>query len=214
MTVRDIQQFLEDWAPAWTAWERDNVGLQIGDPEQPAHHVLVALDVTPEVVREAVTKKAQVILSHHPLLFRPPKTVRTDEPLGSMVHALARHRISVVSAHTNLDFAKGGVSFALASRLGLINVRFLNHLKNHLAKLVVFVPESHVEQITSAMAHAGAGVIGEYTDCSFRTMGTGTYRGSQHARPYLGKPLKLEHVPEVRLEMILPRALSGRVIAG
>ncbi len=213
MTVRDIQRFLEDWAPAWTAWEQDNVGLQIGDPDQRVRRVLVALDVTPPVVGEAVRKKAEVIVSHHPLLFRPPKAVRTDEPTGAMLHALARHGISVLSAHTNLDFARGGVSHALASRLGLINVRFLNHLADRLAKIVVFVPESHVEQVTSAMGQAGAGIIGQYTDCSFRSMGTGTYRGSEHARPYLGKPLRLEHVPEVRLELVAPRALTGRVIA-
>jgi dinuclear metal center YbgI/SA1388 family protein len=213
MRVGDIQRFLEDWAPPWAAEERDNVGLHLGDPAQRATHVLVALDVTPEVVREAIRKKAQLIVSHHPLLFRPPRSLRTDHVLGAMVHALARSGIAVLSAHTNLDFAPDGVSFALAARLGLTNVRFLHHLQDRLAKLVVFVPESHVEQVAAAMARAGAGIIGQYSDCSYRIAGTGTFRGSARTRPHLGKPLRLERVNEIRLEMLLPRVISERVIA-
>jgi dinuclear metal center YbgI/SA1388 family protein len=212
MTVREIHRFLDSWAPAWTSWERDNVGLQVGDPDQSVRHVLVTLDVTPEVVEEAAAKKAQLILSHHPLLFRPPKNLRRDEPLGAMVHTLAAKRISVISAHTNLDFATGGVSFALASRLGIINAQFLSPLKGLHSKIVVFVPESHVESVTSMMAQAGAGVIGDYSDCSFQVAGRGTFRGSEQSRPYLGKPLTRQQVPEIRLEMVLPRALTGKVV--
>ncbi len=212
MTVGDILQLLEDWAPAWTAWERDNVGLQIGDPRQRVTHALVALDVTPEVIREAIRLRAGAIISHHPLLFRPPTTVRTDEPVGMMLHTLARHGISVVSAHTNLDFARGGVSFALGARLGLVSLRFLRHLTDLLSKIVVFVPPTHVEEVSAAMARSGAGIIGQYSDCSFRSPGTGTFRGSEQARPYLGKPLALEHVEEVRLEMVSPRSSTDRVI--
>ena len=212
MTVRDIGQFLEDWAPAWTAWENDVVGLQIGDPGRAVRRVLVSLDVTPDVVREAAAMGAELILSHHPILLRPPKSIRTDEPLGALLHELARKRISVLSAHTNLDFAIGGVSFALARALGLAGARFLSHRKGLLAKLVVFVPETHADVVADALAQAGAGVIGQYTDCSFRTPGTGTYRGSRDSHPFLGKPMVLEHTAEVRLEMIVPRALVGGAV--
>ena len=212
MTVRDIGQFIEDWAPAWTAWDNDAVGLQIGEPTRHVGRVLVALDVTPEVVREAAALRAELILSHHPMLLRPPKSIRTDEPLGSMLHELARKRISVISAHTNLDFASDGVSFALASRLGLTGPRFLSHRTGLLAKLVVFVPETHADAVADAMARSGAGVIGQYSDCSFRSTGTGTFRGSETSRPFLGKPMVLEHAPEVRLEMIVPRALVAATV--
>lgn len=212
MTVRDIGQFLEEWAPAWTSWEDDVVGLQIGEPSRSVRRALVALDVTPEVVREAAAMGAELIVSHHPMLLRAPKRIRSDEPLGAMLHQLARKRISVFSAHTNLDFAYGGVSFALAAALGLVGARFLSQRKGLLAKLVVFVPETHADAVADAMARAGAGLIGHYSDCSFRSTGTGTFRGSKDAHPFFGKPMVLEHAAEVRLEMIVPRALVASAV--
>ncbi|HEY4612723.1 MAG TPA: Nif3-like dinuclear metal center hexameric protein [Bacteroidota bacterium] len=213
MTIADIEQIVESWAPKWTAWERDNVGLQIGNRLQHVGRVLVALDVTEKIVAEAKSKKVDLIVSHHPLLFRPLSTITTANESGRMVLQLAQSNIGVYSAHTNLDFTNGGVSFALAKTLGLNNIKFLSPLQGTLAKIVVFVPSSYVERVAEAMSQAGAGIIGEYDSCSFRLRGVGTFRGSSRSKPFTGKAGTLETVDEIRLEMIAPRATVNTVVA-
>ncbi len=212
MKLADIEQFFETWAPRWTAWERDNVGIQVGRRSHTVRRVLVALDVTPEVIEEARKQKADTIVSHHPLLFRPPPSVSDTDSVGSMVLSLAEQKIALYSAHTNLDSAPDGVSFALARALGILKPRFLAPLKDSLVKIAVFVPESHVERVARAMSEAGAGIIGEYASCSFRLGGKGTFRGSASSRPFSGKPLQLEVVDETKLEMLVPRADVNAVV--
>lgn len=213
MTIDDLAKALEEWAPRWIAWERDNVGLQVGDGKRTVRRLLVTLDVTPQIVEEAIKKKIDLIVSHHPLLFRAPKSITTADTLGAMLLQLLEHRIAVYSAHTNIDFAKGGVSFVLAEKLGLKDIGFLSPLNDQTAKLAVFVPVGHVNQVAQAMSEAGAGVIGDYTGCSFRLRGTGTFKGSASANPFLGKKGQLETAEETRLEMIAPRALIPTVVA-
>ncbi len=205
MTVAELAQYLEDWAPKWSAWERDNVGLQMGDRRKKVRSVLLTLDITESVAQEAISRRADLIVSHHPLLFRPLTTVTSQDTIGRIVLSLAKKDIAVYSAHTNLDFTTDGVSFVLARTLGLRRVRFLAPLRETLAKIVVFVPESHVEAVTSAMAGAGGGTIGEYSSCSFRSRGRGTFIGSEQTNPYAGKAGTLEQVDEIRLEMVVPR---------
>ncbi len=212
MKLAEIEQFLESWAPRWTAWERDNVGLQIGRRSRKVRNVLVALDVTPEIVGEAIRKKVDLIVSHHPLLFRPPSSISDSNPVGSLLLSLAEHRIALYSAHTNLDSAPDGVSFALARALGVQKPAFLAPMKDSLVKLAVFVPAGYVERVTEAMAEAGGGIVGEYDACSFRVGGKGTFRGSDKSNPFVGKPGQLEEVEETRLEMIVPRARVNAVV--
>jgi dinuclear metal center YbgI/SA1388 family protein len=206
MTVEHVAKILESWAPKWIAWERDNVGLQVGYLHQKVSRILVALDVTEKIITEAATRRADLIISHHPLLFRPPRTITSADSVGKLVLLLAEKRISLYSAHTNLDFTKGGVSFELGRALGLTNIRFLAPLKDLFAKVVVFVPATHVDKVREAMAGAGAGIIGEYESCSFGIEGTGTFRGSSETKPYVGSSGRFETVREIRLEMIAPRA--------
>jgi dinuclear metal center YbgI/SA1388 family protein len=213
MKLAEIEQFFESWVPRWTAWERDNVGLQVGRRSRRVKSVLVALDVTPEIVGEAIRKKVDLIVSHHPLLFRPPSSISDSNPVGSLLLSLAEHRIALYSAHTNLDSASDGVSFALARSLGVQKPVFLAPMKDSLVKLAVFVPAGHVERVTAAMAERGAGIIGEYESCSFRLDGKGTFRGSEKSKPFRGKPQQLEEVEETRLEMIVPRARVNTVVA-
>ncbi|MGH2568537.1 MAG: Nif3-like dinuclear metal center hexameric protein [Bacteroidota bacterium] len=213
MTIADIEQIVETWAPKWTAWERDNVGLQLGDRTRKISKVLVALDVTEQIVQEARSKKVELIVSHHPLLFRPPSSITTANEVGRMVLKLAESKIAVYSAHTNVDFARDGVSFTLAKTLGLRSIRFLSPLKETLAKVVVFVPAQFADSVADAMSSAGAGIIGNYLACSFQSKGTGTFCGSAQTKPYAGKAGNRETVDEVRLEMIAPRARTNDVIA-
>jgi dinuclear metal center YbgI/SA1388 family protein len=211
--VINIIQLFEDWAPKWVAWEKDNVGLQVGDMQNRVTKILVTLDVTRQIVNEAITQKAELIVSHHPLLFRPPSSITANDPVGELVLRLAEHKIALFSAHTNLDFTQGGVNFALAEILGLKNIRFLTPLKNSLAKIVVFIPDVYVERVIYAMTQAGAGIIGKYSSCSFSTKGTGGFYGSAASHPFLGKRGNLESVEETRLEMIAPRAIVPDAVA-
>ncbi len=212
MNVRDIQALIESWAPREIAWERDNVGLQCGDPLAEVHRILVVLDVTEGVVAEAHRRKADLLVSHHPLLFRPVQSIHPGTPTGRCLRALIADNISLLSAHTNLDFTRGGTSFALAEALGLENVRFLHRPYRTQKKIVTFVPPSHVDAVAEAMARAGAGIIGNYERCSFRTTGTGTFQGNPSSNPAIGTRGILEEVPEVRLEMVTQQWDVDRVI--
>jgi len=212
MTVRELLEIVESWAPRGVAWEKDNVGMQCGDPELAIRGVLVALDATPGVVAETIRQKANVVLTHHPLLFRPLQRIELQTDQGQMIRSLLTAGVTLISAHTNLDFSEGGTSHRLAARIGLRNVEFLHQPYRTQKKIVTYVPASHVEAVAEAMANAGAGVIGEYDHCSFRLEGIGTFRGSENASPAIGTRGKYEHVPETRLEMLAHAWEVDRVI--
>ncbi len=212
MNVRDIADLVEEWAPPELAWERDNAGLQVGSFRRRVKRVLIALDLTDEVVEEAIRKKADLIITHHPLLYHPLKTVQPDERVGRIVVMLVRANIAVYAAHTNLDFAEGGVSAVLAKRLGLKDIRVLDPARQILKKISVFVPPDHLEPVLASMAGAGAGQIGKYDECSFGTEGTGTFRPMAGAEPYIGAVGRREATREIRLEMIAPAWKVGDVV--
>jgi dinuclear metal center YbgI/SA1388 family protein len=205
MKVRDIIEILEAWAPRGIAWEQDNVGLQCGSPDATVRGILVCLDPTERVIAEARTKKANLVVSHHPLFFKPVTAVTTANGTGRCLEALIRNGIALYSAHTNLDFTEGGTSFALASTLGVKNPRFLHTPYQLQRKVVTFVPASHADRVATAMAMAGGGIIGKYDNCSFRTAGTGTFRGNEASLPVMGRKGVLEHAEEVRIEMPVMR---------
>lgn len=201
MVLREIRQILEAWAPPDIAWEHDNIGLQVGSLSTNVRTILVALDVTDEVVKEAQEKNIDLIVSHHPLLFHPLHSVNTSDRIGRLAASLLKNRIAVYSAHTNLDFTQGGVSVALAKALLLRDIGILQKNQRVLKKISVFVPGKHVDAVTEAMASAGAGRIGNYDWCSFRAEGLGTYMPNSRARPYQGHSGRLERAVETRLEM-------------
>ncbi len=204
MVVRDVEELLESWAPRQIAWERDNVGLQCGSPGRRVRRVMVTLDVTDAVLAEAEKKRVDLIVSHHPLLFHPLKAIGPDDRVGRLITQLVKENIALIVAHTNLDFARDGVSFALAGRLGLRDIGFLYNDQRVSKKVVVFVPAGDADRVRSAMAAAGAGVIGAYEECSFAAGGTGTFRPLAGAKPFIGRAGNLESVPEMRLEMVVP----------
>jgi dinuclear metal center YbgI/SA1388 family protein len=212
MTICSIASFLEQWAPKELAWEKDNVGLQVGNATDDVQRIIVALDVTENVILDAIHQKAELIISHHPLIFRPLKSVTEHDRVGKLVRMLVQHNIALYSAHTNLDFTNNGVSIALAEKLELTNIKFLVPAQSMHKKIVVFVPKKFENPVTQAMANAGAGIIGNYTHCSFRTDGTGTFRGNDNTNPFAGKKDKQEFVEEVRLEMIVPQWHLSQVI--
>jgi dinuclear metal center YbgI/SA1388 family protein len=203
---------MEAWAPPDIAWERDNVGLQTGDPDARVRGVLVALDVTESVVTEAVRNGVNLIVSHHPLLFRPVRSVTMETAQERCLGALIRKHVALYSAHTNLDFTRGGTSFALAGALGVATEGFLRNPYKLQNKIVTYVPPAHADAVAAAMAAAGAGVIGDYESCSYRGEGRGTFRGGAGSHPAVGRTEVLEHVQEIRLEMVAPRRAVGRVV--
>lgn len=204
MKCIEIIKYLEQWAPKEIAWEKDNVGLQIGSYEREIKNILLCLDVSPAVIDEAVRKSCNFIISHHPLLFHSLKKISTDNDYRSRtIEKLIKNDITLYSAHTNLDFTREGVSFQLAEKLELREIDFLKKLSSTRVKLTVFIPEDSFEKVSGAIFNAGGGIIGEYTNCSFRTKGQGTFKGSGKSKPKVGVKQKFETVDEYRLEVLV-----------
>jgi len=209
-----IIKIIEDWAPKSIAWEKDNIGLQVGSLRREIKNILLCLDVDKKVVDEAVKKNCNLIISHHPLLFKSLKRIDTEKDKTSRIlEKLIKKEITLYSAHTNLDFTKHGVSYKLAERLSLKIIRFLKNLSDNQIKLAVFVPVSHVDKVAEAIHQSGGGVIGEYSHCSFRTSGTGTFKGSDGTNPSIGNKGVVEFVEEVKLEVLVDEWKLNQVIS-
>jgi dinuclear metal center YbgI/SA1388 family protein len=205
-TIADVARAIEIWAPPETAEDWDVVGLHVGEPGRTVTCALIALDMTPAVLEEAVKLDAQLIVTHHPLLLKPVSRLSTESPTGHLAFRLAEERIALYCAHTNLDRARDGVSFELARRLGANNLRFLGALDERLVKLVVFVPETHAEAVRRALSAAGAGHIGRYEACSFSSAGTGRFKPLEGSNPAIGQAGgDLEAVDEIRIEVEVSR---------
>jgi dinuclear metal center YbgI/SA1388 family protein len=206
MKLIEIIKNIESWAPKEIAWQKDNVGLQVGDSDKKAQNILLCLEVDDSVIDEALKKKCNFIISHHPLLFSPIKKITPALDFTSrIIQKLIKNDITLYSAHTNLDYTKDGVSFQLADKLELKNINFLVNLKSNQYKIAVFVPRDNSELVANAMSKAGAGNIGEYSHCSFMTIGIGTFLGSANTKPHTGKKERFEALPEIKLEMIVDR---------
>lgn len=213
--VKQIVSLIEDLAPREIAEEWDNVGLLVGSIDSVVNRVLLLLDVTEAAVDRALALGCELIIAHHPVIFRPLKALRTDLPQGRILEKLIRAGVSVYAAHTNWDKCQSGTSRRLAESLGLRNISVLKAMgQDRRFKLVVFVPESHREAVFLAMSAAGAGHIGNYSHCSFATHGTGTFMPLAGANPYVGREQELAYVEEVRLEMIVPEAKLPAVLNG
>lgn len=212
--AKDLMALMDTWAPPSLAESWDHPGLQAGDPESRVTKVLVSLDVTKENVRWAADHGCEMIISHHPFLFRPLKEVDLSTEKGRILRTLLTCGITAFAAHTNLDSADGGVNDALADALALQNRRGLVPVKEDpLCKVAVFVPESHGEAVRKAMAEAGAGRIGAYRGCSFTVSGMGRFLPDVGAHPYIGQAGKAEETSESRIETVVPESLVPAVIA-
>lgn len=209
-----IIQLFEQFSPKSLAMEGDKIGLQIGRLNKPVDKVLVALDVLEEVVDEAIAENAQLIIAHHPIIFRPLQKISTEQTYGRIIEKLIKHDIAVYAAHTNLDVAKGGVNDLLAEALGLSNTEVLVPTYDmKLKKLVVFVPEKDAKNVRDALGNAGAGHIGNYSHCAFSANGTGQFLPGDHTNPHIGAQGKLEEVQEVRVETIFPEHLEKKILS-
>lgn len=214
LTVADVVRLLEEWYPLRLAENWDNVGLLLGDPDATVQAVTVCLTITPEVVEEAARNGSQLIVSHHPIFYRPTQRLTADDPASRIVLALARNGIAVFSPHTAFDSAKGGINDLLAEALGLIDACPLVPAEGEPCyKVTVFVPDSDLQRVLDAMFNAGAGVIGEYRECSFRVAGKGTFFGTEATSPTVGQKGRREEVDEWRVEVLCPGRVLHQVLA-
>jgi dinuclear metal center YbgI/SA1388 family protein len=209
----EIIQLFEQFSPKGLAMEGDKVGLQIGRLNKKVERVLIALDVLENVIDEAIRKDVQLIIAHHPPIYRPLKNVITDTVQGRIIEKLLRHDIAVYAAHTNLDVAKGGVNDLLAAALEIKNPEVLvPTIETTLKKIVVFVPVDSAEKVRQALGNAGAGFIGNYSHCSFSGAGTGRFLPGEQTKPYIGEQGVMEAVDEIRIETIVPDFLVKKVV--
>ncbi|MDL9937327.1 Nif3-like dinuclear metal center hexameric protein [Gordonia sp. ABSL1-1] len=214
VTVGDVVGVVEAAYPPALAASWDEVGLVCGDRAEQVRTVRVCVDVTDEVVDAAVADGIDLILAHHPLLLRGVTTVAADTGKGRIIHRLIRNGIALLTAHTNADSARPGVSDALADLLGLVDTVPIDPVPvTPMDKWVVMVPEGNVEQVSEAMFAAGAGTIGEYRDCSWSVVGTGQFEPLENAAPTIGEIGMRTHVDEARVEMVASRGIRRRVLA-
>lgn len=212
MKIKDILNALERFAPLPLQDGFDNSGLQIGLTEVEATGALLCLDVTEEIIDEAIQKGCNLIIAHHPLLFKGCKSITGKDYVERCVMKAIKNDIAIYAAHTNLDNATGGVNFKIAEKLGLINPQILSPKSDLLYKLVTFVPQAQAEEVRQTLFQAGCGHIGEYDSCSYNIQGEGTFRALDGAQPFCGEVGTLHTEPEVRIETIFPSFKKSAVV--
>lgn len=213
VTVQEVERIMEDIAPTKLAEPWDNPGLLVGSKNAEVHSILLALDVTEEVVQEAVEKGINLIISHHPFIFKKISSISTDTCQGRMIKELLTHQIAVYAAHTNWDIVQGGVNDELARKLELEQVKGLVKTgEEGWYKLVIYVPESHSRMVKYVLGEEGAGHIGQYSHCLFSIKGTGQFKPLDGTNPYIGKEGTIEEVEEVRIETIVPASKVEKVL--
>ncbi len=204
MKIKEIVSALERFAPLPLQDGFDNAGLQIGLTEAEATGALLCLDVTEPVIDEAIAHGCNLIISHHPLIFKGYKSITGKDYVERCILKAIRNDIVIYSAHTNLDNAAGGVNFKIAEKIGLKNVQILEPKENSLLKLVTFVPSAQADTVRKTLFNAGCGTIGNYDSCSYNTKGEGTFRAGEGTNPFCGSIGELHHEEEVRIETIVP----------
>lgn len=212
--VKHIIRIIEHLFPLELAEDWDNSGLQLGSLQSEASRIMVCLDITESILNQAEENGANLIITHHPLFFKGIKCLNLDSPTGNIIGRLIKKDITVYSAHTNLDAGEKGLNQLLAETLGLQDIQLLDRSKKErYFKLVVFVPAAQAGSVRQAINDAGAGYIGNYSDCSFRTSGIGTFRPHPGTNPFIGRSGQLEEVEEYRLETIVPEKMVNGIIA-
>ena len=211
MKIKEIVSALERFAPLPLQDGFDNAGLQVGLTEAEATGALLCLDVTEAVVDEAITLGYNLIVSHHPLIFKGYKSITGRDYVERCILKAIKNDIVIFSMHTNLDNAPQGVNFKIAEIIGLKNLRILEPKANQLLKLVTFVPEAQADEVRNALFAAGCGCIGNYDSCSYNLEGKGTFRAQPGTHPFCGEIGELHTEHEVRIETVLPAYLQGKV---
>jgi len=212
MLIKEITSAIEEYAPVSFQESYDNSGLIIGNPEQETAGVLLAIDVTEDVIQEAINNQIKLIISHHPLIFNGLKKISGINYLDKAIILAIKNDIAIYAAHTNMDNVSGGVNNKICDLLGIQNPQILLPVKHKLQKLVTFVPSDHADIVRQALFDAGAGNIGNYDNCSFNVEGKGTFRGNDYTNPFVGEKGKLHVEKEVRIETAFPVHFQSKVL--
>ncbi len=212
MQVREITNYIESFAPLSYQESYDNAGLQTGDPGQEVNAALLCIDITGKVIEEALRLGANLIISHHPLIFGGLTKLTGSNYTERLVIEAVRKQLAIYAAHTNLDAVHTGVNQKIAEKLGLNDTVILSPMANQLRKLVFFVPADHAAAVREDIFKAGAGHIGEYDMCSFNAPGEGTFRGSENTDPFVGEKGSMHTEAELRVETIFPKERENQII--
>ncbi len=213
MKISDVISFLEAWAAPSLQEHYDNAGLLTGDREARCRGILCALDATEEVVQEAVQKKCNLIVAHHPIIFGGLKKITGRNYVEKTVIAAIKNKMAIYAIHTNLDNVISGVNGKMAEKLGLKNCTVLSPREHSLKKLFTFVPLAQAEKLRTALFAAGAGHIGHYSECSFNAAGEGTFKAGPGTRPFTGKQDRRHTEKEIKVELIYPAVIEQDLIA-
>lgn len=211
--ISDIIQKLESWAPKNYQESYDNSGLLTGNPSHEVTGVLITLDCIEAVIDEAIAKKANLIVAHHPIIFGGLKSLTGRNYIERTVIKAIKNDVAIYAIHTNLDNVHTGVNAMIAEKIGLSQTKILKPKNHTLVKLEFFVPKENTNQVLDAIHEAGAGNIGNYEECSFKINGTGTFKPTENASPTIGKGGTKENVNEDRVEVVLPQYRQGQVIS-
>jgi dinuclear metal center YbgI/SA1388 family protein len=212
MKLSQLTDYLESLAPLAYQEDYDNCGLIVGNGSQEIYQALISLDCTEGVVDEAIANNCQVIVSHHPIVFKGLKKFNSKTYVERVVEKAIKNNIAIYAIHTNLDNIHTGVNAKMCEVLGLKNTRVLAPKSHLLKKLVTYVPVMQAEQVRNALFHAGAGNIGNYSEASFNAHGQGTFKANEHADPYVGEPGMRHTEDEVRIEVIYPANLESKLL--
>ncbi|HZL10925.1 MAG TPA: Nif3-like dinuclear metal center hexameric protein [Prolixibacteraceae bacterium] len=212
MQLKQITQFIESIAPLAFQESYDNAGLIIGQPDDEISGILITLDITEDILDEAISKNLNLIVAHHPIIFGGIKKLNGKNYIERCVAKAIKNDIAIYAAHTNLDSVFGGVNSKINEKLELRNCRILAPTSNFLKKLVTFVPTANAEEVRNAIFKAGAGQVGNYDSCSFNYTGTGSFKGNDQTNPYVGEKNQLHLEEETRIETIFPKHIQSKVI--
>ena len=210
--IKDITNFFENLAPLSLQESYDNAGLIVGDANTKVSAILISLDVTEDIVDEAIKKNAELIVAHHPIVFSGLKKITGKNYVERTLIKAIKNNIAIYAAHTNLDSVTGGVNSKICEKLGLQNCKILQPTEGQLKKLVTFIPEEYVDKVKEAVFDAGAGNIGNYDSCGYTTNGSGSFRGNKNSEPFVGEKGKIHFEKETRFETIFPVYIQGKVI--
>ena len=212
MFVSDIIKIIEDWAPIEYSEDFDNVGLLTGDPNSNCTGVLITLDTIELIVDEAIKKKCNLIVSFHPIIFSSLKKISKSDYVQKTIYKAIQNNISIYAIHTSLDNHKYGVNYKIAEKLNLINTQILLPKNDTLRKLIVNVPESNENDLLKALHNAGAGILGNYENCSFSIEGKGTFKGNELSKPNIGDPQKKTSIVEKQIQLVFQKHLESKIL--
>lgn len=210
--IKEVITYLESIAPLPYQEAYDNSGFLVGDENAEVTNILITLDVTEAIIQEAIDTHCNLIIAHHPVIFKGLKKLTGKSFVERVVIQAIKNDICIYGIHTNLDNVKSGVNKKIAEKIGLRNLSILSPKQQNLRKLVAFVPQENTNEVLKAINEAGAGQIGDYKNCSFRVAGTGTFEPDAHANPHIGSKNVKEEVQEDRIEVILPAHLQSKVL--